>query len=167
MASSFCDYRKFAEEKQKGWSNMVKRGSRKDWFQGNEGSSRVERSRGVNGYQCPESWECFHLRPTTNKYAPVSGFYNWPEVVQLRKHDAAGWALLHFESILSLSFPFHLFPFDAPLLLFPLFFILFAPAYSITTDATDSSLSTSLLRRDISRRWMNNQDIKVESGALR
>lgn len=53
-------------------------------------------------------WECFHLRPTTNKCAPVSGFYNWPEVVQLRKHDAAGWALLHFESFLSLSFLFHL-----------------------------------------------------------
>ena len=28
------------------------------------------------------------LRPTTNKSAPVSGFYNWPEVVQLRKRDA-------------------------------------------------------------------------------
>lgn len=111
--------------------------------------------------------ECFHLRPTTNKCAPVSGFYNWPEVVQLRKHDAAGWALLHFESFLSLSFLFCLSPFDAPLLLLPFFFVLFAPAYSITTDATDSSLSTSLLRRDISRGWMNNQDIKVESRTSR
>lgn len=43
----------------------------------------------------------------------------------------------------------------------------FAPAYSITTDATDSSLSTSLLRRDISRGWMNNQDIKVKSRTSR
>lgn len=64
-------------------------------------------------------WECFHLRPTTNKCAPVSGFYNWPEVVQLRKHDAAGRALLHFESFLSLSFLFHLSRFGPPLLLFP------------------------------------------------
>lgn len=109
-------------------------------------------------------WECFHLRPTTNKCTPVSGFYNWPEVVQLRKHDAAGWALLHFESFLSLSFLFHLSPFSPP---FFLFFVLFAPAYSITTDATDSSLSTSLLRRDISGGWMNNQDIKVETTASR
>lgn len=38
----------------------------------------------------PMLWECFHLRRTANKYAPVSGFYNWPEGVQLRKHDAAG-----------------------------------------------------------------------------
>lgn len=122
---------------------------------------RVEPSRkGWRGQRIPMPWECFHLRPTTNKCAPVSGFYNWPEVVQLRKHDAAGWALLHFESFLSLSFLFCLSPFDAPLLLSPFFFVLFAPAYSITTDATDSSLSTSLLRRDISRGWMNNQDNK-------
>lgn len=32
--------------------------------------------------------EYFPLRSTTNKSAPVSGFYNWPEVVQLRKRDA-------------------------------------------------------------------------------
>lgn len=72
-----------------------------------ETKGRVEQWR---GQRIPMPWECFHLCPTTNKCAPVSGFYNWPEVVQLRKHDAAGWGLLHFESFLSLSFLFSISP---------------------------------------------------------
>lgn len=41
--------------------------------------------------------------------------------------------------------------------------MLFAPGYSITTDATDSSLSTSLLRGDISPGWVNNKEIEDAS----
>lgn len=42
------------------------------------------------GRRIPMATECFHLHPTTNKPALVSGFYNWPEVVQLRKRDGGG-----------------------------------------------------------------------------
>lgn len=73
--------------------------------------------------------------------------------------------LLPANATLFSSFPSPSFSFSFFCLFLVLFrfSVLFAPGYSITTDATDSSLSTSLLRGDISPGWVNNKEIEDAS----
>ncbi|KAG7205931.1 hypothetical protein KM043_007858 [Ampulex compressa] len=53
---------------------------------GEKGRRRRERNR--QGHKRQSSVSIFVQQLT--KSAPVSGFYNWPEVVQLRKRDGGG-----------------------------------------------------------------------------
>lgn len=126
-------------------------------------SPRDIRKRRGDGCQCfvRASLSIFVQQLTNTRQSPV--FIINRKQFNYRSMTSSSSSLLN----LPLA-PFCVFhPFPERSSLFPFFFrffsALFASGYSITTDAIDSSLSTLLLPGDVSRGWMNNQEIEVEA----
>lgn len=157
---AFHDYRKFAGERQKDRIERNRQSRKMNWSSHMETKERDIRKRRGDERQCfvRASLSIFVQQLTNTQQSPV--------FIINRKQFNYGSMTSSSSSLLNLPL--------APLCALSLssfslasFFVflsvLFASGYSITTDAIDSSLSTLLLPGDVSRGWMNNQEIEVES----